>query len=385
MRKNKLLVILIILLLISGCSVNKEKKDTNPIDPGIWGYEYDATSVGGMLAIGTQMTKSDQGIYFRMIIPTNNYGDTDVLGYYDFESEKVSIVDSSGSASCTVSNPVRCTSFTAEGKDFLKYYNEHLYYKIQKRNEKTGIFEEYLIQMDLDGTNRQEILRLDVDGVSVGSYAFSIIFHKGFIYHTYGDGIIYQTDMSTWESEEFLKFAGSDGPSLDFAKDDSLYFNFAALSTDDGRYSDVVLTANITDKTFDVLYENLAVFGFNDKYAIYFDYDNMMMSYKNFENNLDSVLKAGSGSVVVRENGFILPDTNAEESGNSLWLFNQEGDLIDTVKKSDHEGRMSSWTQISTEDAFYTYIYQDDKQLFVCYKVSEDGFGEMEVLYEWGA
>ena len=69
---------------------------------------------------------------------------------------------------CSYKNPVNCSSyFRTSNEDhvvavgsYLRYYQDKLYFIGKRHDLETEIYEIYLYQMDLDGTNRQKFENL---------------------------------------------------------------------------------------------------------------------------------------------------------------------------------------------------------------------------------
>lgn len=374
----KKIVIMLCILLLTGC-FNESNVDVNPIDPSIWGYNFNSNQLSGAFSAMRTVTESDKGVYFEIKIPAND-SQTSILGYVDKITGKFSIVDSSGSASCSVDSPTMCSSNYDKGYKYLNFYNSQLYFVDTIFDSKSGASSMVLVQMDLDGTNRKTVATLS-DRVS-NSHSFSILFHRGMIYYSFGSSKLSRIDMSTWRNDEIVSEGISGSINLINAIDHQVYFSATAYSTLNLKETDVLLSVSMDQEDIELVESKLQLYQFKDNHYVFYNEVDDTMNYYDSDSGSKSFLKQGTGSIIFQDDFFIIKDYSFGQNPQDLFLFLSDGSLISTYTQSV-DSRIGGFAQVITEGYYYTYIYYEDKTEFIRIPIIDFEMREPEVIASW--
>lgn len=375
---------LLILLLFSlcGCS-NKEKDepDLNDINADIWGYDFNENQLAGSFSRMRNATESDKGVYFQITTSNpkeSNPEQSSVLGYFDKTTLNFSIVDSSGDGKCSLETPKNCTTYNNNQYSFLNFYNQKLYYVENSFND-VGSSVDSLIEMDLDGKNRKKVAEL-ANPVPASS-SFSLLFHQGFLYYTYGTSAISRINLSNWVTTEITKLSGKNNDIIR-AKGDVLYFTTPLYNDKELKATDALVSVNLSSFETKVLETELPIYQFTSNTYIYYnELDNTMNSLD--KNTGDTkILKEGTGSVIF-QNDYYVVSNFPNDNEKSLYLVNDVNDIID-VFAYEGDGKMDSWNHVITDGYLYTFVhYPNEKTEFIRMSVGVEGFGTLEIITTW--
>ncbi len=374
----KKIVIMLCILLLTGC-FNESNVEVNPIDPSIWGYDFNSNQLSGAFSAMRTVTESDKGVYFEIKIP-NNDSQTSILGYVDKITGKFSIVDSSGSASCSVDSPTMCSSNYDKGYKYLNFYNSQLYFVDTTFDSKSGASSMVLVQMDLDGTNRKNVATLS-DRVS-DSHSFSILFHRGMIYYSFGSSKLSRIDMSTWRNDEIVSEGISGSINLINAIDLQVYFSATSYSTLNLKETDVLLSVSMDQENIELVESKLQLYQFKDNHYVFYNEVDDTMNYYDSDSGYKSFLKQGTGSVIFQDDFFIIKDYSFGQNPQDLFLYHHDGSLLSTYAQND-DSRIGGFAQVITEGYYYTYIYYEDRTEFVRIPIIDFNMKEPELIASW--
>ncbi|AMC94174.1 hypothetical protein AOC36_09280 [Erysipelothrix larvae] len=363
--------VLVAFLLLTGCSKTEEK----PIDPTIWGYDYNINQLSGSFAAMRSATESEEGIYFEILntdfVQINN---TFMLGYVDKKTNQFSIVDASGDAKCSFQSPESCTSFSETDYYQLNYYNGYLYYVSDSVND-AGIISEVLMQMDLDGNNRRQVAVLSERKPDESS--FTMIYHRGYVYYTYGGTKVNRIDMSDWSLEEI---EGGTGLRLISASGNEVFLNATTFTDEDKTSSNAIISLNTEDNQLSLIDENLSPYQKeNDKYVTYVEATNSMNLY-NSSIKETVYIKPATGSVIMQKDYFVIG--NLADEPEDIFLYDIEGNILSTYTEKE-DLRLVGFVQIVADDYYYAYRYGQDYMEFIRIPIQNNTFGEAEIIASW--
>ena len=375
----KIIKMLTVLLLLFLSSCTKDIKSVTPIDRNIWGYDFNEHQMSGSFAAMRHATESEKGIYMKIGLELRDGGNTNILGYVDKASGAFTIIDSNITTNCSYTKPSACSSHIPGSYEFINYYNNHLYFVTNVTDIDTGVTTMQLIQMDLDGNNRQAVAKLSENVPN--SHQFSILFHQGLIFYAFGNNGVHQIDMSTWENKKVLELSNSSGINLLRADANRLYFNADVYRDGDTRVVDALLVYDFTNGDLTIKQRGLPLYQFKDDIYVYYEESDDSMYMFHSSSNQRIKLKQYTGSVLFAEEYFIIKDLSTEKV-HDLYLFDHEGTLLDTFKQ-EVALAMANFAQLVADEYFYTYLYYEDQTAFVRISYKGGKFGNLEVLELW--
>lgn len=373
MKRNILLFLLMIMLM--GCTKNQ----TRQIDTNIWGYDFNENQLAGSFSAMRNVTESEKGIYFMMPIQLNDGGETNILGYINKESGAFSIVDSNASTNCSYDLPQACSSQISNKYKYINYYNNQLYFVEDVIDVNTDATTIQLTQVDLDGTNRKTVATLSESAPNISE--FSILFHRGMVYYSFGNGKINKIDMSNWNNSEIIGLANTRGINLINAINNHLYFTVDVYSNGDTRLLNALLSYDTEANEITENDINLPLYQFKDEAYVYYEVEDDSMYVFNSKTQKKLMLKQNTGSVLFDEEYILIKDYS-QNSPYDLFLFNQYGDLIDAYKR-EHGLAFSGFVQLISNQYLYAYLYYEDKTEFVRISYRDAQFGNIESLATW--
>ena len=369
-------IILIVLLLIQfGCS----KQQISPIDSNIWGYDFNENQLSGSFSAMRNVTESEEGVFFIIPIQLSEGGETNILGYINKASGDFSIVDSNVSTNCSFELPQSCSSQFSNKYNYINYYNNQLYFVESVINVNTNATTIQLSQMDLDGSNRKTVATLSESAPNVSE--FSILFHKGMIYYSFGSGKVNQIDMSTWKNIEIISSPNTRGINLISAQDNSIYFTVNVYVNGDTRLLNTLLSYDTEANTIKETDINLPLYQFNDETYVYYEAEDDSMYLFNSQTKDKLKLKQNTGSVLF-DRDFIVIKDYASNSPYDLYLFDLKGNLVDSFKQNKGLA-FSGFIQLISNQYLYAYLYHQDRTEFVRINYQNAQFGEIESLATW--
>lgn len=246
MGKKAIILILSIIFLV-GCNQQVDNGNDSADNDFIY-TNHGAADYGLHQTSGTNLRTIEpieKGVYYWVSIfedslDSSSKNMTYVLSFYNFKTGKSSIINSNTSEVCSYKNPVNCSSyFRTSNEDhvvavgsYLRYYQDKLYFIGKRHDLETEIYEIYLYQMDLDGTNRQKVLEIPPETfIQPENYLFGgggsqiFVIHHDNLYYSYGYNGIYKVDLNTLSQENIApQLAYSKIGSFMFLEDD-MYVN----------------------------------------------------------------------------------------------------------------------------------------------------------------
>lgn len=371
----KKVICVFLLVFLYSCA----KETTLPIDTNIWGYEFNERQLSGAFAAMRNTTESEKGIYMMVPIQLDDGGETNILGYVDKESGIFSIVDSNATTNCSIDLPEACSSHISDKYYFINYYNDHLYFVEDAINIDTGATTVQLVQMDLDGTNRKTVVKLSDSAPKVSK--FSILFHQGFVFYSFGDYSVNKIDMSTWENSEMVNFSSSSGINLIQAESNLLYITVDVYNNEETKRANALLAYDLSNDKLTLSEISLPLYQFQEEAYVYYETIDDSMYLFNSTTDESIKLKQYTGSVLFDDEYIIIKDYSSSDQ-NDLYLYNKQGVLLDTYKQEEALA-MAGFAQLISNGYYYTYIYYEDKTAFVRISYKGGKFNDLEILESW--
>lgn len=355
MKKQPCIVALSILIL-SGCSSSIEV-----IKEGTWGYDE---SISRSTTSGTfnRIAQDESGFYY--IAPSSSSGAPEqVLSYYSFQTNSSMIVNSN-QKQCSWTALETCTGYLEERIDELWYYANKLYLLYQKMNRDTEQIETILMQMDLDGTNRKEVMSLPVYAGQSGSKCFR--FDKGFLYYLNAEGTLKKVDMKSWKEQPFFELEENKQLSSFMIQDDIVYLSYVEQSQ---QYRYDVIHDEVSKLDHYLL--SVSDFGTiassleNDHYVI-------SLTKQNHARKVSDQV----GLISTTEDYFLIDTTHYEEGEQAtLMLFDWNGTILDTknITYQDTHKKNLSFQFTLAKDGYYTYVLDaQDRVLLVKFPIKDN-------------
>lgn len=171
-KQRFIYLIILMLLLLSGCTPTQFPKDN--VFNSKWDYPY----MYNIQGYGIRTASTEQGYYFLQ---------NDLIYYMDKSSQKPVVLDNRPDNQCMNKPDIHnCNAYVERSSDtnppyLLQYYNSHLYVleNYWDKESKKSMFDTVwkLTRLNMDGTNRKEIMKFDTQ-------PYSVAIHRGYLYYT---------------------------------------------------------------------------------------------------------------------------------------------------------------------------------------------------------
>ena len=267
-----------------------------------------------------------------------------------------------------------CTGYLDVIVDELSYYADKLYITYQDMDADTEERKEYLVQMDLDGTKRKEIMQFPIyDGTNTQARCFR--FDKGYMYYLDYEGTLKKVNMKNWKQEPF--FESEQNKNLDSFK---IYENRIYLQYYDQQQQYIYHLEHDQLSQSDQTVLSISDYGTicsrqdGDHYVPY-------LINKEGEHKLSDQI----GLVSTTDSYFLIDTTHYEDEQATLMLFDWHGNLLDQKKITyqDTHQKYLSLQYTLAENGYYTYVMDDRKQpIFVKFPIENGQIKDYTVIDE---
>ena len=325
-RISKVIMYLLVFGIIVGCQ-NKSNEtdavDASKVSENQWGYsaQYNVNE-GIPVWYNHAVNTKDKLILLKRVVENDNGGE--LLLEVDKKDASLKPVNNDVTNNCSIDNPTVCSGYIEENLEDIKYYNNHLYYFYSDVNAETNKYEIVISEMDLDGGNKDEKLRLTLQLEQEGN-SFIGTFHNGYLYSILSNELI-KINVDNWEYESVLKNEKGSLFGMQFHQDK--LFIFATNYIYEGK-SYATADVEIDLKNNDILSVKQVRDGSmheDDKFM--FPYDMSGQYLLNKENNNEVKLGSAWGNIVVSEKYYLVSLTNEIEQ-NRFVLLNKNGEVTD--------------------------------------------------------
>ena len=369
---NKLLVIVIILML-TGCSNNKGILDENKINveevnKDELENEIEYNMLRNSFSSMRNIIQVEDGIMFSL---QHKNEETCMQGSYFlyYENGESTLMNSVASNGCDFGSEDQCTSYYNSGfmEDFF-YFNDKIYYIFVTHNNTNDSSETYLMRCDIDGTNKQNVVNLKIPEVGQRTTpGYSI--HKGKLYVTVDNKLaIYNLIDGEIKIIEYDK---SSNVTAIYLYDDIAYVNVKNYKDEnEKRLNEALIKIDLNTYDQEVMYENIPMYFVDETNFISVDkHDDEVKTYlQNHETGEKVILTDSYVTYRLKENGkYILG--HDDETGSFVRVFDEQGNLLkETLFEDGHTGMgvidgKYYMRKSSTEDYYYLDLNSESDEL----------------------
>ena len=340
----KKIMVIVLSLLLMGCSGSGEgienEKVNEDLNIEVFGEGIKYNVLRNSFSTMRSMVELDDGIILNL---EHEDEATSKQGHYFmyYENGESTIMNSVPSNGCDFDNIEKCTSyFEYEGglfDDFM-YYNNQIYYVNLQFDSSNDASKYYLSRCEIDGTNRERVIELDIMMTSGPAPTFSL--HKDKFYVT-DKKKLYIYNLAN-DQNEIIEFEQIGTISKTFLYEDIAYIEADNYKYDDGtRVKNALIKMDLNTFEQEVMYENIPMYFFDETNFISVDKngEEVKTYLQNHETGDKVILMDGYATYRLKENGKYILGGTEPKSGSFVRVFDEQGNLLkETMFEDGHTG-----------------------------------------------
>lgn len=347
-----------ILLIICGCSDNVKKY--TEIDPDAYGYEARYNLVSNSFAKDRNLIELEEGLLYFPI----DYKEQIQYMIY-IKDNDYQLANADIGSKCDFDNLNSCTG--SFGNEIIyqnfNYYMGQIYYLSNVFNEETEINEYYLGRCDLDGGNKENLIKLIRNDKTYQEYSISITFHKGMAYYTFGDNELYAINLETMKDEKVVSLNDESKIYAIYMTHDVAYVVADFYEEDGNTFNNAILKVDLKDYKYVFYQSDMAVYLIDKDNIIYADGNKKTQLYNMKSKQTKELINGLSIYKVSSDNYYLLDNSDETLENAGIYLFDKEGNQLDYLACNDFHFGYGI-----IDDKYY---FMNDDQL--CYYEIADG------------
>lgn len=353
--------LLILVFLICGCADSLKTE----IDKDAFGYEARYNLVSNSFAKDRNIIEMEEGLmYFPM-----DYKEQ--LRYMIYINDTdYQIVNADIGSQCDFDNLKSCTGLfdTHSIYENFNYYMGQIYYLFSEFDEDNETSDYYLGRCDLDGSNKEKLIKLSRSDKTIKEYSISMVFHKGIIYYTFGDNVLHAINLESMKEEIILTLNDSAKIYAMYMVEDTAFVIADFYEEQEKILNNAILKFNLKDKDFELYQTGMSVYLIDNENIIYVDENKNTLLYNINSKSTKKLLNSLCIYKVSNDKYYLLDNSDELIKDSGIYLFDKEGNQLDYVPCNDfHYG----YGIINNK-----YYFMDNDQLMY-YEIIDGKFQEL--------
>ena len=246
----KKLILIVLVLILSGCSLNNGNNEIKKDEIDVSKYEKKYNSRSDLIEL-------EDGILFdfSFVKKAMNYQSHYLLNYQDGIAKIMNSDDENG---CNANNINKCTGSFESNFAYPFIFEDKFYYVNSQTDSDNGRRVEYLSRCDLDGTNRENVIDLKpLNDNDMFDYFRSYNMHRGKFY-VVGGNFIHIYDL-TLKNTNVIEYELSDIITGIYFYDDYAYVTTKKLFMDNELSQDL-LKIDLDNGSSELIFEDRHIY-----------------------------------------------------------------------------------------------------------------------------